>query len=55
LRGVADGVAGVDRALTRNGAGARQDRFEKRGLAALERADQRDTAGTGRARAVAAV
>ena len=38
--------AGLDRALPLDRAGARQDRFEKRGLAALEGAHQRDAPGT---------
>ena len=46
LAGVADGVACLDRALARNGAGAGEDRFEQRGLAALERAHQRDAPWT---------
>ena len=45
LAGVADRVAGLDRALARDRAGAGEDRFEQRGLAALERTDQRDAAG----------
>ena len=53
LAGVADRVAGFDGALARDRAGAGEDRFEQRGLAALERTDQRDAAGTGRARAIA--
>ena len=55
LAGVADRIAGLDGALALDGAGAGEDRFEQRGLAALERADQRDAAGTRRSRAVAAV
>ena len=46
LGGVADRGAGLDRALALDRAGARQDRFEQRGLAALERAHQRDAPGT---------
>src|SRR5664279_6419939 len=46
LAGVADAGARIDRALARYGAGTRQDRFEKRGLAALEGAHQRDAPGT---------
>ena len=37
-------VAGLDTALTRDGAGAREDRLKQRGFAALERADQRHAA-----------
>ena len=47
--GVADGGSGIDAAGARDGAGARQDRFEKCGFTALERAHQRNapwTAGT---------
>ena len=54
LAGVADGIAGLDRTLALNGAGAGEDRFEQRGLAALERTDQRDAARAGRTRAVVA-
>ena len=46
LGGVADRGAGLHRALPLDRAGARQDRFEQRGLAALERAHQRDAPGT---------
>ena len=46
LAGVTDRVPGLDRALALNRAGAREDRFEQRGLAALERAHQRDAPGT---------
>ena len=55
LAGVADRVAGLDRALARNHAGAGEDRFKQRGLAALEGTDQRDAAGTRRAPAVVSV
>ena len=55
LAGVADRVAGFDGALALDRAGAGEDRFEQRGLAALERADQRDAAWTGRSSAIAAV
>ena len=55
LAGVADGRSGFDGALARDRRGAGQDRFEESCLAALERADQRDAAWTGRSRAVAAV
>ena len=44
--GVADGGAGLNRALARNGAGPRENCFEQRCLAALERAHQRDAPGT---------
>ena len=44
LAGVADRVAGLDRALARDRAGAGENGFEKRGLAALEGTDQRDAA-----------
>ena len=50
LAAVADGVAGFDRALARDDAGASEDRLKQRGLAALERTDQRDAAGAGCAR-----
>ena len=53
--GVTDGIAGFDGALARNGAGAREDRFKQRRLAALERTDQGDGARSGRARAVVTV
>ena len=46
LAGVADRGARLDRALALDGAGAREDRFEQRGLAALERAHQRDAPWT---------
>ena len=46
LAGVADGGARLDRALALDRAGAREDRFEQRGLAALERAHQRDAPWT---------
>src|SRR5262245_51318853 len=55
LAGVADRVAGIDGALALDRAGARQDRLEQRGLAALEGADQRDAARTARSCAIAAV
>ena len=55
LAGVADRIAGFDRALARDRSGAGEDRFEQCGLAALERTDQRDAARTGRSRAIAAV
>src|ERR1700684_2534867 len=55
LAGVADRIAGFDGALALDRAGAGQDRLEQRGLAALERADQRDAAWTGRSSAIAAV
>ena len=55
LAAVADRVAGLDGALALDHAGAGEDRFEQRGLAALEGTDQRDTAGTGRARRVVSV
>ena len=45
-RGVADRRARLDRALARDRAGARQDAFEKRGLAALEWAHQCDAPWT---------
>ena len=48
LAGVADRVAGLDAALALDRAGAGEDRFEQRGLAALEWADQRDAAWTRR-------
>ena len=53
LAGVADRIAGFDAALACDGAGAGEDRLKQRGLAALERADQRDAARTGRSRAIA--
>ena len=46
LAGVADGGAGIDRALARDRACARENGFEKCGLAALEGAHQRDAPGT---------
>ena len=46
LGGIADRGAGLDRALPLDRAGARQDRFEQRGLAALKGAHQRDAPGT---------
>src|SRR3954447_19747537 len=46
LAGIADGRAGFHGALTLNGAGARENGFKQRGLAALERAHQRDALGT---------
>src|ERR1700685_1825642 len=55
LAGVADRVAGFDGALSLDRAGAGEDRFQERGLAALERTDQRDAAWTGRSCAIAAV
>ena len=45
LAGVADGGAGIDGALALDRAGAREDGFEKSGLAALERAHQRNAPG----------
>ena len=51
--GVADRIAGLDVALARDHAGAGEDRLKQRGLAALERTDQRDAAWTRRSRAVA--
>ena len=53
LAGVADRIAGFDAALARDGAGAGENGFKERGLAALERTDQRDAAGTRRAYAIA--
>ena len=55
LAGVADRIAGFDGALALDRAGAGEDRLEQRGLAALERTDQRDAAWTGRSSAIAAV
>src|SRR5579862_7187862 len=55
LAGVADRVAGFDGALALDRAGAGEDRFQERGLAALKRTDQRDAAWTGRSCAIAAV
>ena len=52
LGGIADAGAGIHRALALDRAGAREDRFEQRGLAALERAHQRDAPGTRGSRAV---
>src|SRR5262249_38060372 len=46
LAGIADGGAGLDRALALDRPGAREDRLEERGLAALERAHQCDAPGT---------
>ena len=46
LAGVADGGSRIDRALALDRAGAREDRLEQRGLAALERAHQRDAPWT---------
>src|SRR5262249_40876333 len=43
---VADGGARFHRALALDRTGAGEDRFEQRGLAALERAHQRDAPGT---------
>ncbi len=45
LAGVADRGARIDGALALDRAGAREDRFEESGLAALERAHQRDAPG----------
>src|SRR5579864_8361764 len=55
LAGVADRIAGFDGALTLDRAGAGEDRFEQRGLAALKGTDQRDAARAGRSCAIAAV
>ena len=44
--GVADRGSGIDAAGPRDGAGARQDRFEKCGFTALERAHQRNAPWT---------
>ena len=55
LAGVADRVTGLDRALARDRAGARQNRLEQGGFAALKRTDQRNGAGTRRAAAIIAV
>src|SRR5579862_8481099 len=55
LAGIADRIAGFDGALALDGTGAGEDRFQERGLAALERANQRDAAWTGRSSAIAAV
>src|SRR5207249_6048413 len=49
--GIAHRAARLHRALARDGPGAGQDRFEQRGLAALERAHQRNAPGTPRTRA----
>src|SRR5262249_56724852 len=46
LARIADGVLRIDRALTLDRAGAGEDRFEQRRLAALERAHQRDAPWT---------
>ena len=46
LAGVTDRVSGLDGALARDRAGAGEDRFEQRRLAALERAHQRDAPWT---------
>ena len=46
LAGVADRGSRIDGALALDRAGAREDGFEKSGLAALERAHQRDAPGT---------
>ncbi len=46
LAGIADRGAGFHLALALDGAGAREDRFKQRGLAALERAHQCDAPGT---------
>src|SRR5262245_25311741 len=46
LAAVADRVLGIDSALALNRAGAGEDRFEQRRLAALERAHQRDAPWT---------
>ena len=43
---IADGGAGLHRTLPLDRAGARQDRFEERGLSRLKRAHQRDAPGT---------
>ncbi len=45
-RSIADRRAGLDRSLSRDRAGARQDRLKQRGLAALEGAHQCDAPGT---------
>jgi hypothetical protein len=52
---VADGVARLHVALARNNAGAREDGFKERGLAALKRPYKRDAAGTGRARGIVSI
>src|SRR5262249_20452938 len=52
LAAVADGGARLDGALALDRAGAQENRFEQRGLAALERAHQRDAPGTRRSCAV---
>src|SRR5262245_29871379 len=52
LAGVTHGVARVDRALALDRAGTGEDRFEQRGLAALERAHQRNAPWTRRSCAV---
>ncbi len=52
LAGVADRGPCLHRALAPDGAGAGEDRFEERGLTALERAHQRNTPGTRRSCAV---
>src|ERR1700755_2528488 len=52
LAAVADGGASVHGALALDRAGAGEDRFEKCGFAALERAHQRDAPGTRRSCAV---
>jgi hypothetical protein len=44
--GIANRVARLDSALARDDAGAGQDCFEQRGLAALKGTDQRDGART---------
>src|SRR5205823_6238354 len=46
LAAIAHCIPRVDRALARDGAGAGEDCFEQRGLAALERAHQRDAPWT---------
>src|SRR6516162_613846 len=53
--GVAYRIAGFDRPLARNRAGAREDRFKQCRLAALDRTDQRNAARPRRACAIAAI
>jgi hypothetical protein len=53
--GVADSIATLDGALALDDPGAGEDRLKQRGLAALERTNKRDAAGTGRSAAVAAI
>src|SRR6202043_1084906 len=55
LAGVADAVAGLDGALALDHRGAGEDRLEQRGLAALERPAQGDTARPVCSGAIAAV